>query len=480
MTTTGVRTAWNTIFITGASIGQKVLSFVYFVFIARTYGVAQTGDYVFALSLSTIFSIVVDLGLSPVIVRETAKDPEQRSERLRAVLGAKLLLSIVAYALLLGTSFMIIDDARARMLVVFAGIVMVIDGWHLALYSTIRGFERLEFESIGVVVAQFSTILFGGVIMWLQWPVAWLFGALILGSAIHVIWASTILVRVFHIIPLPQWNSALVRLTFRMAIPFALAGIFAKAYTYTDTVLLGTLIDRAHVGLYSVAYKLAYSFQFLPMAFAASLYPAFSALATQSTERLASTFTRASHLLLLIVLPISFGIFSLADVIIPAFYGNAYRDAIPALQVLIFAMIFLFLTYPIGSLLNATHRQGIWTALMGFGMVVNIVINVLLIPKYTMVGAAYAALASQVFLVVSGFIVVARVMHVDWHAWLVMLVKAIVVVSVMTTVIIALKPYAHLAVLVAGGAIVYGIGVFSLRLLRLQDIITLVRRQNTI
>ncbi|MBI4276557.1 flippase, partial [Candidatus Uhrbacteria bacterium] len=444
----GIRIVKNTLFISGASIAQKMLSFLYFVFIARTYGVVATGQYFFAVSLSIVFSIFVDLGFSPVLIRETARARAGSAAHLRAILGAKILLSLLGYALLAGMSFFITSDVRVRTLILLAGIVMVLDGWHLALYAVIRGFERLEFESFGVLIAQTTTIVIGGTLIWFHAPLVWLVVALMAGSLAHIFWASGILLRNFSIVPLPQWDGALVQRTLRMAGAFALAGAFAKAYTYADAVLLGVLIDHARVGLYSAAYKFTYSFQFLPMAFAASLFPAFSAIAVKTPEMLGKTFTRAMFALLTIALPICFGIFLLADRIILFFYGVAYRDAISVLQILVFTIVFLFLTYPIGSLLNATNRQGIWTTCMGVSMTLNLVLNIVLIPRFTMHGAAIAAIVGQFSLVVMGMIVVARSIPLNGDEILHTLVKTFVAVSLMTVSITIVKPFAHLFILV--------------------------------
>ena len=60
------------------------------------------------------------------------------------------------------------------------------------------------------------------------------------------------------------------------ALPFALAGIFTKVYSYIDTVLLSSFLGSKAVGYYSIPSKITFAFQFIPMAFSAALFPAMS------------------------------------------------------------------------------------------------------------------------------------------------------------------------------------------------------------
>ena len=67
----------NTAFMTMASVGQKIISLVYFTLIARHIGAEDTGKYFFALAFTTVFVVFVDLGLTNVLVREAAKAREK-------------------------------------------------------------------------------------------------------------------------------------------------------------------------------------------------------------------------------------------------------------------------------------------------------------------------------------------------------------------------------------------------------------------
>ena len=199
-----------------------------------------------------------------------------------------------------------------------------------------------------------------------------------------------------------------------MAGAFFLAAIFVKVYSYVDSIILSLTVGEHAVGMYAVAYKLTYAFQFIPLAFAAALYPAMSARAHEP-KLLRQTFLDALWYVMLIGSPIVFGIWALAPEIINIFYGSDFADSVLPLQILIFVLIFIFLDFPVGSLLNATGRQSTKTAIMGATMVVNVGANLWLIPRYEELGAASAGLISFVFMFTVGWFFAIRVVDVNWR-----------------------------------------------------------------
>lgn len=116
-----------------------------------------------------------------------------------------------------------------------------------------------------------------------------------------------------------------VRAVIVAAFPFFLAAVFVKIYSYVDSFTLKAVIGDAAVGLYSVAYKLTYAFQFLPLAFIGALYPRMSSLANSPVD-LKKTFLDAQWYLALLVAPIVFGIAALAPEIIRTVYGTVYGN----------------------------------------------------------------------------------------------------------------------------------------------------------
>lgn len=400
--------AKNTLFLTGASIVQKALAFVYFLVVARFLSPAETGQYFLALSITTMFSVIADIGVTQVVIRQVAKTPGEAPRLLREALGVKLPFLVVACAGSLLLTVALNYSPLILILVATACLVMIADALSLLWYGALRGMQALQYESIGMFVGQSFTLLVGGTILFLQPSVQALIAALIAGSVFNAVFsASHVYRRLGAQIFRPIFTkSALVQLV-RLAFPFALAGVFVKIYSSFDALLLSKWVGDTAVGVYALAYKLTYAFQFLPLAFVASLYPAMSHASQEEPEKLEELFCNGMWYMALLAAPLTFGLWAVAAPVV-ALVGPAYGDAVQVLQILIFVSLPLFLDYPIGSLLNATGRAHMKTALMGVSMVANIVLNIVLIPLFGPEGAAIAAVASFSLLFILGLFTVPK------------------------------------------------------------------------
>jgi len=234
-------------------------------------------------------------------------------------------------------------------------------------------------------------------------------------------------------------------------------------------LILAAQIGNEAVGIYAVAYKLTYAFQFLPLAFVAALYPTMSAHA-HHPGKLKKILLDAFWYLMLLGAPIVFGIWSIAPEIIQAFYGSEFAASALPLQVLIFVLIFIFLDFPVGSLLNATDRQSIKTGIMGVTMVINIVGNLILIPRYGVLGACIAALISFVFLFLAGWFFAKKVVKINLRDLIEKIWRILAAAVVMAIVVLLVKPYVHFALAIPLGAICYIAGIFALGAVRISHV----------
>jgi O-antigen/teichoic acid export membrane protein len=469
------RIAKNTFYLTLATVGQKILAFFYFVLIARMVGVENTGKYFFVVSFVIIFSIFIDLGLSSVLTREVAKNREKANLYLGNILSAKIFFSVLTYLAVIITVNILGYPSVTKNMVYLGGIVMILDSFHLTFYAVFRGLHNLKYEAMGVIIGQFVTIIFGGASLFFGAPLYFLIIALILGSATIFFYSGILLIIKTEIRPKIIINRETLKFLFTIAYPFALAGIFVKVYSYLDSILLSKLAGDLAVGWWSVAYKITYAFQFIPMAFSAAMFPAMSAYYISDKTLLRKTFERVMFYLAIIAVPLACGIFSLAEPIILKIYGESYLPSIIPLQILIFAIIFIFLNFPVGSLLNATDRQMTNTLMMGGAMLVNIVLNTLLIPFFSFNGAAISALASYVVLFASGLYFANKVVDYNKIFLIRSLFKIFFSALAMSAIVIFLRPYISFIILIPLGMIVYFSAMFLIKGIEKRDIVNIVK-----
>ena len=395
--------AKNTAFITFAYVGQKLISFVYFTLIARQIGAENTGKYFFALSFTTIFVVFVDLGLTNVLVREVAKLKEKTQEYFSTILSVKIILALLSYLGAFITINLMGYEVEIKHLVYLSALTMLFDSLHLSIYGVMRALGNLKYEAWGIVGSQFITLLLGSIFLYTGKPLIFLMIAFVIPSFLNVVYASVMLYRRYQIKLIPKYNKEIFKYLGQIALPFALAAIFARVYSYIDSIILSKMLGATAVGWYSIPYKITFAFQFIPLALVAALYPRFSEFFVHDKEKLVYYFERGMKYLMIIVLPIAIGLTVLSREIVLSIYTSEFLPSVLPLKILMISLIFSFLGFPIGAFLNACNRQGTQTTIVFGVLVLNVILNLLLIPIYGVVGAALAAAIGNIALTVLGY-----------------------------------------------------------------------------
>lgn len=462
--------ARNTATLLVASVLQKVIAFVYFALIARWAGVENTGMYFFALSWTLMFSVITDLGLTSVLIRESARDHARAESVMNQIMTLKAPLIFLAMFVSVAAAWALGTRGEALIMIMFGALVLALDGISLMFYGVLRGHHMLAYEGIGLVVGQTMTLVIGGYVLKTGAPLQWLMLALVAGSAWNAFNSWRVVRKKLNIKPRFVWDRALIGTIVRAAVPFALAGAFVKIYTNADVVLLTKLAGEEAAGLYSVPYKLTFAFQFIPMAFTAALYPAMSRAYTEDKTQLGDLLHKALWSLSVIVAPIVAGIVALGPEIVHMVYGADYASSILPLQILVFTLIFVFLDFPIGSLLNGSDRQGTQTKLMGLATFISVALNVALIPVYGVMGVAIASLVSHFALFFGGLWAIGK--FLDWPAaqFLWRAVRIGASAALMALVVIFAKGSLPLVASIALGGIAYVAFSFLLRTVTTSDI----------
>lgn len=460
----------NTTYLTLAYIGQKILSFFYFVLVARALGVEGLGKYTFAMSFTALFAVLIDCGLNSALIRETAKFPEKAKQYLSSILSTKIFFSFFAYGLVVLIVNLLGYPAVTKQLVYLSGIPMIFDQLTNTFWAIFRGRQNLRQESINIVYNQLVVFAVGIAVIVCRLPLIYFILPFILASLFSFFYSA---LSVWHKCKIHyslrfEWPA--LKFIFKIAIPFALIAIFSRVYSNLDAVLISKLAGDKALGWYGVAMKVPFALQFIPAALSAAVFPAFSRHFLYNKEQLRLTFERVMKLLLLIVAPISAGIAILAQPIVLFFYGSEYAASASPLQIMMAGLVFVFLNYALGALLNACNYQITNTVLAGITMILNVVLNVLLIPRFGFVGASWAFLGSHALLFCVSLFFAGRIVRFSPSNLLLVAIKICAAAGLMGLSVAALLPKIHFLMTIPIGAAVYGLAVFTFRAIKLNEI----------
>lgn len=455
--------AHNTTLLTGAYIFQKICAFLYFTFLARVVGAEGIGAYTFAISFATIFAICIDYGLNAVLIREAAKYPEKSERYLHIVTTIKVVFSLVVYAVMVSAVVLLHHDPLITFMTALAGVALVLDTIALSFWGVFRARQNLWHEARAIIINQVIAVAIGTTSVLLGFPLYWLIIALVSGSIFSFTYAAIFVRRELGYHLRFVWDNREMRALVLLATPFALGSIFSRVYASIDQVMLGLMAGSQVLGWYSVANKLTFAFQFIPAALAASLYPAMSASFTHARERLARQFEQSMEILCMVSVPIATGIFVIAHDLIRAVYTEQYAPTVSAVRILIFALVFLCLSYPLGALLNASDRQDVATAHMGATMILNILLNIVLIPTYGHLGAAYASLIAWGILVLLHWSQVGASVRYNRKYLFSKYARIVGAGMIMGGTVWGIQSAVPLMVTIAIGALVYPAALYALR-----------------
>ena len=159
--------------------------------------------------------------------------------------------------------------------------------------------------------------------------------------------------------------------------------------------MLSVMVGNSAVGIYNAAYKLIFVLLFIPSVFVTSIFPVMSQHFESSKNLLKIEYEKSVKYLFAIAMFIFVYGFLFADKIILIIYGGSYNASIPTLQALIFVVPIIFITSLFGNILGAINRQRIVTIVAGANALLNITLNLILIPKFSYIGASVATVATE-------------------------------------------------------------------------------------
>jgi O-antigen/teichoic acid export membrane protein len=365
------------------------------VWIARYLGPEQFGLLSYALAFVALFSAVANLGLNAIVVRDLVQD----SASTDTTMGTSFLLSVfgglLAFCLsLLAISYARPDDELAKFIVVLLSLLMV-------------------FKATDVVRYWFESQVQSKYVVWMENGLFLVFAAikivLIVAEAplLAFIWAlfaegllvSTGLMIVYALQggEIRAWRAQISRVKnlIKDSWPLILSGLAIMVYMRIDQIMLGQMLDDESVGIYSAAVKISEVWYFIPMTIVASVFPSIIEVKKQGEARYYQRLQKLSGLMLLLALAGAIPMTFLSAWITDLLFGNAYQLAGSVLAIHIWSGLFVFLGLASGEWFIIEGLQKYYFYRTILGAFVNIGLNFIMIPKFGIIGAAWATVVAQ-------------------------------------------------------------------------------------
>lgn len=387
--------ATNTLWQLVDKVLRLLATLVVGIWVARYLGPLQFGELNYAAAIASLLTPLCDVGLTAIVIRDLVARPQDRPRILASAFVLKLVASLVVcsiwVAVLLGTH----DAIQNKWVLALIVSALVAQAWDVIDFD----FQSRSYSRPIVLVRCVSLIVFSAIRLWLihvSAGVEW-FAAAVLGEAC----LSALLMRIVIIsrgdataLAFATATKSEMLMLLRRAWPMAVAGLSVILYMRVDQVMLGQMLGSHAVGVFSAAVRISECWFFVPVAILAAVGPSLTA-SYQSVggayERQLRMFIR---LLVTLGLAAAITIVVLAPWIILKLYGPDYVEAVPVLRLHAWAGVFASLGVSTGPWflnLGMTKTRMMHTML---GALVNIALNLVLIPRFGVLGCATATLIS--------------------------------------------------------------------------------------
>jgi O-antigen/teichoic acid export membrane protein len=376
-----------------AQVAEPACSFILVLFIARSLGVSGLGKFSIVISLYFIFQTISSLGFSHLITREVARDRSRAGKYLINASFIGFFFSVLMAGAMCLTGYLLNYSADTSLSIYVLSFSLIPGALALVCQSICTAFEKLEYVSIPLIMGNLFKVLLGLLILFKGYGLVELM-AVILGSHFLTMFMSSYFVLRCIGKPLFRIDFGFCKWIVETTPTFALIFIFATIYWNVDILMLSKIKGPTEVGFYSAAYKLMNVWKIIPVGYLMALQPIISRLFESSLEKFRIACTSSIRYLFIVMLPIAVGSTLLSDDIILLFFKRGFLASANALSILVWALVPYAINMTLSHALIASNNQKTNLRSLLISMMSNVALNLLLIPKFSFLGAAMATLAS--------------------------------------------------------------------------------------
>jgi O-antigen/teichoic acid export membrane protein len=365
--------------------------------VARLLGPAKYGPFVSALTLFTFALAFVDFGFSLYLAREMARRPEQRSRLLSATLQVQMLwstitaLGIIAIALTIGGS-------RGAVLLVLSPAVLVSGfGAYRQIYYVTYRVRELTRIDVPVNLAQSAAMVVAAA---LGSSVALVAATFTVGTVVNTLWVAFKGARLLEPV---RADRPMRRELIRSSAGMGLSSLMATVYFGLDLVLLGWLVNGDQLGQYGVGVKILSLLVAVPGLVMSAVLPGLSVQADDAAA-FGALAARVWHWLLVAGLPAVVGVALFAKPLVGIAFGRAYSGAVAPLRVLSLAAALALASNLTGILMMSKRLVGPQLVQNTIAIAINFAGNLILVPRYGIIAAAWLTVVSEVVVVAGGLL----------------------------------------------------------------------------
>jgi len=452
----GKRILLNTVSLLAGNIVTNIAGFAAIVYLARVLQPENFGKLNFAIAFVAYFILIANMGLPLFGTREIARAKDKIKEYLENICSLRLSLAFIGFLILLGITFLIDKPAETKYLILLYGLEMIPSA--LIIDWVFQAVERMGYISFGRIISSMSYLML--VLCFIASPKQLLlipcfkvFGTFLLAGFLVLIFFRKFGPPKFNFASM-EWKNIV-----RGSLPIGFSLLMAQIFYNIDTVMLGFMRSNEEIGYYNSAYMFIMFLIISVGAYHNAVYPLMSDYFMTSLPSLKLLMENTTRLMAILSIPLAIGGTLLAGPLMNLFFGSEYNEGKIVFQILIWAVLIIYLNTGYSRGVLACDRQQWYFWGTAIPAAINIICNFILIPPMGIKGAAIATVMAEA----GGFIVMYNafkpVVHVQFWKYT---LKPAVAAIIMSLFLFCGSELFHLNLflLLIGGLIVYFFSLF--------------------
>jgi O-antigen/teichoic acid export membrane protein len=393
----GTRAASNTVWRAAGELIGKLATLAVYAVLAREGGESEVGALVLALAFCQIATMPVDVGIDRVFLREIVASPSEYPRRFAEVLGVKLVLAAPTIVVTLAVSLAYKDVVRNSIAILL--FAFLLESLMRTVLFAFAAFERSDLLARCVVVQRLIAAVIGIGAIAAGFGVVGVAAGYALGVVAGLACSAALLRKQ---IGAPHWRPSVQgwRRRARHSLPFATQDIFTVLLFKLDAVMLSILATEAIVGRYGSAYRLLEATFFISVSLNGAFTPMFTYLNRDSEPPVQAAFGSSLKLTFVLLAPIGVAFACLPEPICHLFFGPGFSGSAEPLRILAPVVVILGVVGLASSMVVSRNRPGGIVRASGAMVVLNLVLNLVLIPRWGASGAATAMLVTEAVFVI--------------------------------------------------------------------------------
>lgn len=393
-----------------SQIIASICGFIWTILMARYLGVSRFGIFGFAVSLTGMCSILFDWGIGIHSVRHIATDYDSAPKYLGNIIPLKGLFSLIGFIIILIILILMKADEITITVTLLFAIEQIIKKFVELMNATFQAFEEGKYQGIGNSILNILLFIFILIAIFTDLGLYGIAIAYIMANIIALIYEYYILKRQYFK-PQYEFDKGFCKRVTIASIPFAATVILSSIYYSIDIVMLTNMIGDYATGIYNASYKLISVLTLFYSIYGAVIFPVMSKFYKKDESMLLVSYEKSIKYLLMIIIPIAIATMFYSADLIHLFYKHEYDTASSVLSILIWTVCLLFISGAGNTLLNASHKEVSVTKIYLLAAIFNVVMNLILIPRYSFNGAAVTTVLSDVLIVVVQSYVIYKLGH---------------------------------------------------------------------